>query len=214
MVEPKKLQFGLELNTILNIYTENGYKNGEPLTTDEVDDLISILKPQLNYLNGNLTKEEYEKELDVRSGETKYLLLPVTSINDSSVKSAIVKCSEEFIKVMSEYELKAKMVAPSDLMITDWQLETNMMFLTSDTIGFSDEQKEIYDKIVEQHEHDEDVIVLNGITDEMFETMRSETTVNWNSEPHFIVTTGGFYITDRYDTDVLDTVMVNYSELE
>ena len=112
MVEPKKLQFGLELYTILNIYTENGYKNGEPLSTDEVDDLISILKPQLNYLNGNLTKEEYEKELDVRNKQTKFLLLPVTSINDSSVKSAIVKCSEEFIKVMSEYELKAKMVAP------------------------------------------------------------------------------------------------------
>ena len=44
--------------------------------------------------------------------------------------------------------------------------------------------------------------------------MRSETTVNWNGEPHFIVTTNGFYINDRYDTDVLDTVMVNYSELQ
>ena len=149
MVESKNLQFGLELNTILNIYTENGFKNGEPLTKSEVDDLISILKPQLNLLNSNITQEEYEKKLDVRNNQTKFLLLPVTSINNSSVKSVILKCSDEFIKTMAEYEMKAKIVAPTDLLVADWQLESNMMFLTSDTIGFSDEQKEIYNLIVE-----------------------------------------------------------------
>lgn len=51
------LQFYSELNDILNIYSENWEE--EPLDGDEVDNLIEILRNQLNLINGNITTQEY-----------------------------------------------------------------------------------------------------------------------------------------------------------
>lgn len=52
------LEFGTELIKILDIYTENSWKN-EPLDSDEVDRLVEHLKNQLDLINGNITDEEY-----------------------------------------------------------------------------------------------------------------------------------------------------------
>lgn len=52
------LQFYDELEKILNIYTDDEWEN-EPLDSDEVDDLIEILRNQLNLINGNITTREY-----------------------------------------------------------------------------------------------------------------------------------------------------------
>lgn len=51
------LQFYNELNDILNIYSENWEE--EPLDGNEVDNLIEILRNQLNLINGNITMQEY-----------------------------------------------------------------------------------------------------------------------------------------------------------
>lgn len=51
------LQFYSELNDILNIYSENWEE--EPLDGNEVDNLIEILRNQLNLINGNITMQEY-----------------------------------------------------------------------------------------------------------------------------------------------------------
>ena len=51
------LQFYSELNDILNIYSENWEE--EPLDGDEIDNLIEILRNQLNLINGNITIQEY-----------------------------------------------------------------------------------------------------------------------------------------------------------
>ena len=51
------LQFYSELNDILKIYSENWEE--EPLDGDEVDNLIEILRNQLNLINGNITIQEY-----------------------------------------------------------------------------------------------------------------------------------------------------------
>lgn len=43
------------------------YKDGsqeEPLSADEVEDLVHILKTKINLHQGNLTEEEYELELN------------------------------------------------------------------------------------------------------------------------------------------------------
>ena len=56
----ENLQFEKQLIEILNIYTDNEWEN-EPLDKDEVDNLIKHLKNQLNLLNGNITKQEYEE---------------------------------------------------------------------------------------------------------------------------------------------------------
>lgn len=55
-----KLQFGEELQKILNIYTDNEWTS-EPLDGDEVDNLVEHIRNQLNLLNGNITEREYEK---------------------------------------------------------------------------------------------------------------------------------------------------------
>ena len=55
-----KLQFGEELQKILNIYTDNEWTS-EPLDGDEVDNLVEHIRNQLNLLNGNITEQEYEK---------------------------------------------------------------------------------------------------------------------------------------------------------
>ena len=43
------------------------YRDGnqeEPLTADEVEDLVHIIKTKINLHEGNLTEEEYERELN------------------------------------------------------------------------------------------------------------------------------------------------------
>lgn len=60
MGKENKLQFGEELQKILNIYTDNEWTS-EPLDGDEVDNLVEHIRNQLNLLNGNITEQEYEK---------------------------------------------------------------------------------------------------------------------------------------------------------
>lgn len=60
MEKENKLQFGEELQKILNIYTDNEWTS-EPLDGDEVDNLVEHIRNQLNLLNGNITEQEYEK---------------------------------------------------------------------------------------------------------------------------------------------------------
>jgi len=55
------MEFEKELIQILDIYTENTWQE-EPLDGDEVNTLIKHLQNKLNLLNGNITREEYEKE--------------------------------------------------------------------------------------------------------------------------------------------------------
>lgn len=55
----QNLQFGEELIKILDIYTEKDWRN-EPLDSDEVDKLVKHLKNQLDLINGNITKSEYD----------------------------------------------------------------------------------------------------------------------------------------------------------
>lgn len=60
MEKENKLQFGEELQKILNIYTDNEWTS-EPLDRNEVNNLVEHIKNQLNLLNGNITMQEYEK---------------------------------------------------------------------------------------------------------------------------------------------------------
>ena len=53
-----ELEFENELYNILDKYDIDWQK--EPLDMNEVDILIKHLKNQLNLINGNITREEYE----------------------------------------------------------------------------------------------------------------------------------------------------------
>lgn len=55
-----ELEFQTELIKILNIYTDKGWQT-EPLDSDEVNVLVEHLRNQLDLINGNITKEEYNK---------------------------------------------------------------------------------------------------------------------------------------------------------
>ena len=55
------LEFGKQLTEILDIYTDKDWRD-EPLDSDEVDVLIGHLKNQLELMNGNITKQEYEEK--------------------------------------------------------------------------------------------------------------------------------------------------------
>ncbi len=60
----KDLEFGKQLIEILDIYTNKDWQN-EPLDSDEVDTLIGHLKNQLELINGNITKQEYEEKENI-----------------------------------------------------------------------------------------------------------------------------------------------------
>ena len=55
------LEFGKQLTEILDIYTDKEWRD-EPLDSDEVDVLIGHLKNQLELMNRNITKQEYEEK--------------------------------------------------------------------------------------------------------------------------------------------------------
>lgn len=48
---------------ILDVYTDDSWENS-PLDEDEIDILVEFLKLKLNFINGNITTEEYNKLLD------------------------------------------------------------------------------------------------------------------------------------------------------
>ncbi len=48
---------------ILDVYTDNSWEN-DPLDEDKIDILVKFLKLKLNFINGNITTEEYNKLLD------------------------------------------------------------------------------------------------------------------------------------------------------
>lgn len=54
------MEFEKQLIEILDIYTDKDWQN-EPLDSDEVDTLVGHLKNQLELINGNITKQEYEE---------------------------------------------------------------------------------------------------------------------------------------------------------
>lgn len=54
------MEFEKELIDILNAYTDGEWTN-EPLDGDEVDRLVETLRNELNLLNGNITKDEYNE---------------------------------------------------------------------------------------------------------------------------------------------------------
>lgn len=58
------LEFGKQLTEILDIYTDKEWQD-EPLDSDEVDVLIGHLKNQLELMNGNITKQEYEEKENI-----------------------------------------------------------------------------------------------------------------------------------------------------
>ena len=54
------MEYEKELIDILNTYSEFTWEE-EPLDGDEVDRLVEHLRNKLNLINGNITKEEYDK---------------------------------------------------------------------------------------------------------------------------------------------------------
>lgn len=52
------------LYQILDVYTDNSWIFDDPLDGDEIDSLVEFLKLKLNLINGNITREEYNKLLD------------------------------------------------------------------------------------------------------------------------------------------------------
>lgn len=63
-MENNNLEFGKQLTEILDIYTNKEWQD-EPLDSDEVDILIGHLKNQLELINGNITKQEYEEKENI-----------------------------------------------------------------------------------------------------------------------------------------------------
>ena len=54
------MEYEKELIDIFNTYNEFTWEE-EPLEGDEVDRLVEHLRNKLNLINGNITREEYDK---------------------------------------------------------------------------------------------------------------------------------------------------------
>ena len=54
------MEYEKELIDILNTYSAFTWEE-EPLDGDEVDRLVEHLRNKLNLINGNITREEYDK---------------------------------------------------------------------------------------------------------------------------------------------------------
>lgn len=54
------MEYEKELIDILNTYSKFTWEE-EPLDGDEVDRLVEHLRNKLNLINGNITREEYDK---------------------------------------------------------------------------------------------------------------------------------------------------------
>lgn len=66
MLKQENLEFEKQLKEIQDVYTQG---DNEPLDSDEIENLIKILRKQLNYINGNITEKEYLNDKEYLNNE-------------------------------------------------------------------------------------------------------------------------------------------------
>ena len=214
MAKAENLQFGKELVKILNIYTENDFEN-EPLDSDGVDDLTSILHAQLELLNGNITEYQYNKLLDKNT--TTFILCPVSTMNDSNVKYILLRINDDVRNKLKEFRSILDVANQSSLVFDNVVFDYNTTLITGDD-NISSEQKEIINQLDERFD-DEIVIDVSDIIDNTkFNLLHDDTRVNWNENVRINVARFDaihtVYITNQFNSDFIEGYSIDFAEME
>ena len=218
-MEKSKLQFGNELVKILDIYTENTFSSGEPLDSDEVENLCKILKPQLELLNGNITEKEYNEVLEPsteKKATNKVYVVSVNNVGGSDVTNyALLLANDVFVNKVTELTEIAK---KSDIEVVsdDLDLTSNFFMLVRD-LPFTELRAKVDDAIgLGKEEFDSDWIECfeTQITPAEFKEMQSDkVNYNWNDDSKLVVTNGGFYLIEQTETNFYETSMIDLVEI-
>lgn len=97
MLKSEDLEFGKQLIEILDIYTQKEWVD-EPLSEDEIKDLLRILEKQLNFINGNITEKEYLENRTIINNEV--ILERLKEIQNNSLNSKMT----DILNIVSYFE--------------------------------------------------------------------------------------------------------------
>jgi len=215
MVKAEDLQFGIELEKIINIYQDG---TTDPLTREDISKLVDVLTPQLNYLTGNIDKVTYDAQLEVRNRPSvQYFLVPVSAINDSSVQFVLVKVDQWFREELTR--LHKALIIDSGLdggSIVNYGIDNRTILVTSDTDQLDLKSQTFIGKleaIMKKEEYPIIVDVTNEILDSEFSAMQENTEVNWNELTHVDISKSGIYITNQFESDFIESCMLDWCDM-
>ena len=103
MLKKEDLEFGKQLIEILDIYTQKEWVD-EPLSEDEIKELIKTLENQLNFINGNITEREYLEDRTIMENEVILERLKEIQNNSSNFKITDILNIVSYFEDISLYE--------------------------------------------------------------------------------------------------------------
>jgi len=206
IVGGENLQFGEELVKILDIYTENGFSNGEPLDSDEVESLTHLLKAQLELLNGNITEEEYNNMLEPKLYPTPTKKSYLLGTNRPYVFGVLFS-DENTVNRIFDLTEKAKLVNQkllvSDIAVSFFFVSVNDGYYINKTEDFLECFYGKYEKQLDLGEIIEAEIPTDFI-DEL------ENSVPFRYE--IVITENGFYFKEE-DNGEIETTMIDLFDI-
>lgn len=103
MLKKEDLEFGKQLIEILDIYTQKEWVD-EPLSEDEIKELVKTLENQLNFINGNITEREYLEDRTIMENEVILERLKEIQNNSSNFKITDILNIVSYFEDISLYE--------------------------------------------------------------------------------------------------------------
>ena len=147
---------------------------------------------------------------------SKFMLLPLISINDANTDSVLLRVNEEMKKTINKAKEILQAYGTSEIAIQLDNLEKDVIVLSNDfsSMNIDDNKLKIVTNLHLLLQKDEGVEIVVDFDNDVFDSLQQEYTVNWSENLRFILTENGFYLTNKFETDFLESIMLEYSDLD
>ena len=146
----------------------------------------------------------------------KFILLPTDTLNGASTNSMLIRVNEKFIETITRARDLLVVGNTSEIAIQLSEIESDVIVLSNkfSEMEISDSELAKVEELHNQLQHTEGVISFVDFDDALFNILQETYTVNWIEHLMFVILGGGLYLTDKFEEDFVESIMLDYSDLE
>ncbi len=146
----------------------------------------------------------------------KFILLPTETLNSADTNSMLIRVNEKFIDTINKAKTLLTLMDTSEIAIQLDEIESDVIVLSNkfSEMEISDSELEVVQNLHKQLKDSAGIETVVEFTDKMFNILQETHTVNWVEHLRFVLTTHGLYLTDRFETDYVESIMLDYSDIE
>ena len=146
----------------------------------------------------------------------RFVLMPLETLNSANANSLLLRVNEKVLneitkakKILTEYNT-------SEVSIKLAEIESDVILLSNEfsSMNVDDDTISKLELLKTQLDAENFVETIVDFDDKTFNELQEDHTVNWAENLKFVLTENGFYITDKFELDALETLMVEYSILK